>query len=151
MHRYALSVLAIVFLVAAEDSKDEAIKKELAKMKGTWKAVSLEIDGNKPIPDDMLEKLQCVIDADGKGTVQFDGATILAATNKIDPTKKPKTLDATFTEGDMKGETSLAIYELKDDTLKYCRATPGKDRPTEFSSKPGSGQTLVVYKRAKAQ
>ena len=51
--------------------------------------------------------------------------------------------------GDLKGQTSLAIYELVGDTLRICRAAPGKARPTEFASKPGSGLTLMSYQRAK--
>ena len=70
---------------------------------------------------------------------------------KIDPTKKPKTIEFTFTEGQLQGKTSLGIYELQGDTFKYCRAAPDKPRPTEFSSKEGSEQTLVVYKREKGE
>ena len=35
------------------------------------------------------------------------------------------------------------------DELRTCDAMPGKDRPTEFSSKEGSGWILGTYKRAK--
>ena len=31
-----------------------------------------------------------------------------------------------------------------------CVAEPGKDRPSEFASKPGTGQTLRVFKRVNA-
>ena len=47
----------------------------------------------------------------------------------------------------MKGMASLAIYELKDDTFTVSAVEPGKDRPTELSSKDN---TLVVHKRKKA-
>ena len=81
------------------------------------------------------------------GTAQLDVNTINESTTKIDPTKTPKTLDYSFTKGPVKGMTSLAIYELKDDTFTVSAAEPGKDRPTELSSK---GNTLVVHKRKKA-
>ena len=48
-----------------------------------------------------------------------------------------------------KGKTTLSIYEIEGDTLKICSVEPGKDRPTEFSSKPGSGHFLRVFKREK--
>jgi uncharacterized protein (TIGR03067 family) len=67
---------------------------------------------------------------------------------KIDPSKKPKHSDATFTEGELTAKT-LGIYEVDGDNMKICYGLPGKDRPTEFSSKPGSGQVLIVYKRDK--
>jgi hypothetical protein len=41
------------------------------------------------------------------------------------------------------------IYELNGDTLKSCVASPGKERPTEFSAKAGSGHTLRVFKCVK--
>jgi len=39
---------------------------------------------------------------------------------------------------------------LEGDTLKSCVAPIGKDRPTEFASKPGTGHTLRLFKKAKS-
>ena len=62
--------------------------------------------------------------------------------------KKPKTQDFSQTsEGENKGKTTLGIYEIDGDTLKTCSAEPGKDRPTEFSTNPGSGHFLRVFKK----
>ncbi len=141
----------IGWLIAADDAKDEAIKKDRAALKGEWKTVSYELDGKKPVPDEQLENVKVTIDESGKTTIEVNGQTIIEATTTIDPTKKPKTIDVMFTEGDLKGQTALGIYEINGDSYKYCRAAPGKDRPTEFSSKEGSGHTLVVYKRAKVE
>src|SRR5262249_3394473 len=38
-------------------------------------------------------------------------------------------------------------YELDGDTYKVCYAVPGKARPKEFVSRPGTGISLEVYKR----
>jgi len=46
-------------------------------------------------------------------------------------------------------KTFLGIYEVKKDSRKVCLAEQGKERPTEFSAKPGSGHTLAVFKRVK--
>jgi uncharacterized protein (TIGR03067 family) len=143
--------LGLGWLMAADDAKEEAIKKDRAAIKGEWKVVSYELDGKKPVSDEQLEKVKVTIDESGKVTVRADGQTIIEATTTIDPTKNPKTVDTTFTQGDLKGQTALGIYEIKGDTYKYCRAAPGKDRPTELSSKEGSEHTLLVYKRAKAE
>src|SRR5438128_546193 len=154
MVRYALILLAMGGVISAQDATDGAVKKERAKMAGTWKIVSFEIGGKKTYTDDQLEKFLVTFDADGKCTVKLDGNVIVESTNKIDPTKTPKTLDQTFTKGGGGvGKTSFAIYELKDDTLKACfgdpeDGPPAKFRPTEFSSKAG---TLVVYKRQKGK
>ena len=59
-------------------------------------------------------------------------------------------MDITITEGDAKGQLQLAIYELDGDTMKICANTPGdKERPKEFTSKPGSGHINIVLKREK--
>jgi uncharacterized protein (TIGR03067 family) len=67
----------------------------------------------------------------------------------IDPTKKPKAIDYEMTEGPTKGKTHLGIYELDGDTVKFCFAAPGKDRPADFTSKEGSERTLSVWKKDK--
>ena len=51
-----------------------------------------------------------------------------------------------FIEND---KTKLGIYELDGDTYKFCLAPAGKPRPTEFTSKEGSGHSLGVSKREK--
>jgi uncharacterized protein (TIGR03067 family) len=149
MRRYVLLVLAAGLLVAA-DKKEDAATKELKKLAGTWQADSYALNGQKAPPDD-LKKIKLAMTADGKATVLSDGKAILKLTVKLDPTQQPKTIDLTFTEGDLKGKTALGIYELKGDTFRLCRAAPGKERPSEFSSKPKSGHALMTYKRVKAK
>jgi hypothetical protein len=47
------------------------------------------------------------------------------------------------------GKKVRGIYELDGDTLRFCVAPPDKDRPTEFTSRKGSGYTLRVFRRVK--
>jgi uncharacterized protein (TIGR03067 family) len=139
----------VSLLAAADDAKKEAVKKDLEAMKGTWTVVSAERDGKK-FTEEQLKDVTVTFDAGGKVSAQRQGQPIFEGTVKIDPTKKPKTVDATQTsEGDNKGKTSHGIYEIEGDTMKICSAEFGKERPTEFSSKPGSGHFLRVYKREK--
>ena len=49
------------------------------------------------------------------------------------------------------GKTVLGIYEINGDTIKYCWAEPGKERPKEFATKTDSNQTLMVLKRVKEE
>jgi uncharacterized protein (TIGR03067 family) len=151
MGTHTLLLLTAGLLVAAGDAQEDAIKKDRQALQGTWQLTVYEVDGNKPLPDDQLGIIKAIFDASGKLTVQADGNTVVESVTKIDPAKKPKTIDFTFTEGEQKGEMAQGIYELKGDTLRYCRAVPGKDRPTEFASKPGTGHVLAVYKREKPQ
>src|SRR5206468_7845297 len=74
-------------------------------------------------------------------------ATSKEGTIKLDATKKPKQMDATSTEE----KVMLGIYKLDGDRYKVCFAPTGKPRPSEFASKPGSGNLLQVWKRKKEQ
>jgi uncharacterized protein (TIGR03067 family) len=66
----------------------------------------------------------------------------------MDPGKTPKAIDLTVTEGPQKGQTFHGIYKLEGDTYSVCpNVEPGKDRPTEFATRPDSGLMLVVWKR----
>jgi uncharacterized protein (TIGR03067 family) len=71
-----------------------------------------------------------------------------AATQKLDPFRSPKTLDAKVIDGPNKGAVILGIYEINGDTLKVCFDPEGKKRSTEFKGESGA-QTLVVHKRVK--
>jgi uncharacterized protein (TIGR03067 family) len=143
-HRLML-VVGIVFLLTAADAGED-VKKELAKFEGTWRIVSLETEQGK-IPEDALKEFRLKIEGDKFTAVENSGE--VHGTFKVDPTKKPKTIDITMKEGPMKDKTMLGIYELDGDTYKLCGDMQGKNRPTEFTVKPGSGYVLEVLKREK--
>jgi uncharacterized protein (TIGR03067 family) len=134
-----------VFLLAADDAKDE-VKKELARFEGTWKYVSIEMEKMK-VSEDVLKGPRMKITGD-KFTVTDENASF-SGTFKVDPTKKPKTIDVTFTDGPKKGKTYMGIYEMEGDIYKACVDPEGKPRPTEFAIKPGSGHVLIIHKREK--
>jgi uncharacterized protein (TIGR03067 family) len=68
-------------------------------------------------------------------------------TFKLNPSGKPKTFDL-YEAG--KKTPVEGIYELDGDNLKLCFQLFGQSypRPKEFSAKKGSGQALMVWKRA---
>jgi uncharacterized protein (TIGR03067 family) len=143
MKRVWLSVLAAsLILVWGAGAQD---KKELEKLEGKWIVVSVERDGKA---DESLKDAVRVNTADRYTLTPKDGKAI-AGTFKIDPATKPKSMDMMPGEGRYKGMTLLGIYDLEGETLKICFAEPGKERPKEFTSKPGSGVVLAVHHRAK--
>ena len=71
-------------------------------------------------------------------------------TFKIDPTKKLKEIDVTYTEGPEKGTTMLGIYEIDDDTYRPCFKMMGKERPTEFTADAESGQAIITIALSQA-
>jgi uncharacterized protein (TIGR03067 family) len=125
----------------------DAVKEEMAKLQGEWSMISGEIDG-QAMPKEFLQGAKRVA-KDDKTTVTIAGQLFMEAQFSVDPSKKPKTIDYTMTGGPTKGKQQLGIYELDGDQVKFCFASPGKDRPADFSTAPGSDRTLSVWKRDK--
>ena len=139
-----LGAWATVLPVAAED-KDDSGKNDLKKFQGTWTFVSMEQDGKQQPKGD---EPQTITFEGDKFTVKMGDKIVQAGTQKLDPSKKPKAVDAAITEGEGKGTTMLGIYAVEGDTIKACFDPQGKKRPTEFKSAAGSGNMLAVIKRA---
>ena len=155
MRTYGVAALAIVSLFALVGSlaadgnaNDETVVKELQAFKGTWRLNSKEVDGKK-FSEEEIKDVIGTIDGSGKVSVRRGDKVINEGTVKLDPTKKPKAIDITFTAGERKGQMVLGIYEIEGDTFRVCVARPGDERPAEFSAKAGSGRTLVAYQREK--
>jgi uncharacterized protein (TIGR03067 family) len=144
--RTLATLIAVAFLIAADD-KDDAAKKERALLEGSWSMMSGMSEG-QALPEDIVKGGKRV-SKDGVTTVTIGGQVFMKAKYTVDPGKKPKTIDYDVTEGRAKGKKQLGIYELDGDTVKFCFAAPDKDRPTDFTAKEGSGQTVSVWKRDK--
>ncbi len=144
MKRHAWLVLVVGLLLAADDPKDE-VKKEQDKLKGTWTVESSERKGQA---SEEGKDAEVTFEGD-KITVKTAEGKEHKGTYKIDPTKKPKTIDITPSGGDNKDKVHLGIYELDGDTLKVCYNHPDKERPTAFSTKADSEEVLYVLKRKK--
>jgi uncharacterized protein (TIGR03067 family) len=146
--RIPLLLAASVVLIAAE-AKDE-VKKELKKFEGNWVLVTGEKDGEK-IADEHVK--QSKITWKGKATSLFtphQSKDPITATLSLDPAKSPKQMDWVRDTEPGKGKKMQAIYEFIDnDNYRICFAPPGKDRPTEFKTRPGTGHILHVWKRVK--
>lgn len=148
-HMKALLAVAIsattVSLAGAEIS--EAAKKDLALVQGEWTMVSGSADG-QPMPEEMRKQMKRVCKSDETTTTMGD-RIFLKAKFVLDPSRHPKTIDYQVTDGFTKGKTQLGIYEVEGDTFKSCFASPGAERPKEFTGNPGEGHTVSVWKRNK--
>jgi uncharacterized protein (TIGR03067 family) len=136
-----------VLVVAALFFLQDAGKQDLASMQGDWAAVSYIADGQQ-LPDDEAQALFRTIKGNEYTVYRFDRA-IGKGTFTIDSTRSPKTIDAVPTTPNGKGNAILGIYEIKENRYRLCFAAPGKDRPTDFTSTPGSGRTLTAWEREK--
>ena len=142
MRTHTPIVMMVGMLIAADAPKDD-----LAKLQGTWSLVSAVRDG-KDVPDDEVNRTMLVIQGN---TFTFPEnarvGTGPRGTFTIDPSRTPRTIDATPSSGPNRGETWLGIYEVMGDLYKIAFAPPGRARPTRYVSEPGSGQLHSVWRR----
>lgn len=144
-----LLVLATGLLVAADDAKPDDIKKEMERFQGSWTTVSIQRDGKDVLPDDEKPKLKLTI-KDNKRVLKVDDEVRSTGTYKLNPSKSPKWIDITVSEGPLEGRTVKGIYEIEGDTQKICLTLKEDgERPTDFTSKPDSGNLLQIFKREK--
>ena len=129
----------------ADDKAD--LEKEVRKFQGAWTFESSET-GGKELPASELAGLILTFEGD-KHTVKKGNEVIQVGTQKLDPSKSPKAIDVTLTEGVNKGAVMLGIYEINGDTLKVCFDAEGKKRPTQFKNAPASKTFVNVHKRLK--
>jgi uncharacterized protein (TIGR03067 family) len=129
----------------ADDKAD--VDKELKKFQGTW-TIESSVTGGTDIPAEQLKEFILIFEGD-KHTLKHGDQVFQVGTQKIDPSKSPKTIDVTMTEGPNKGAVMLGIYEIDGDTLKVCFDPEGKKRPTEFKTAAGSPTFVNVHKRVK--
>jgi uncharacterized protein (TIGR03067 family) len=138
--RLCFVVIGIVCVVAAA-ANAEAPSDEMKKFEGTWLVDSATRDG-KPAEDWKDGRLVFAGDRVAfKGSKGKEQQFIY----KVEPSKKPKTIDFSLAKKDTSEAPHLAIYELAGDTLKLC-VGPVDQRPTEFNDKKG---LLAVLKRKK--
>jgi uncharacterized protein (TIGR03067 family) len=135
-----LVIAAFGVSVTADDKKDPTT--------GKWTIESVTRDGkaNDALKGAVREN------ADGKYTLTpFAGskASPTTGTYTLDTTKSPITIDFKPKGGNYDGKTLLGIVKVEDDTLTIAFAEPGKDRPTKFESKEGSGVVLAIHKKSK--
>ena len=146
MKKVFLAALVAASPVVAADTAEDAARKEYARFEGAWRVVSVEIEGKK-MPDKFFKEFRLVLK--GPQYTFHEGDMASQGTYSVDVSKKPKQIDIKISEGPDKDKTMLGIYELEGDTYRLCLNPTGKDRPTEFASKPGSGHILEVLQREK--
>jgi uncharacterized protein (TIGR03067 family) len=117
-----------------------------AKLEGRWIVVSGTVDG-----DEQDVKGDKVHIAKGKFTMEQHDGEVQEATYKADTSKKPGHIDFTATTGRQRDQMFKGIFLFEGNRLTFCLAQPGDDRPTEASSKEGSGHLLLILEPAKSE
>lgn len=144
----AVGLLIVAGLVGCQQAgEDKKAASDEQKMAGTWTMVSGESDG-APLPENDVKASKLTITGDAY-TVDLGSLGVKKGTQKLDSTKAPKQIDAQDASGPTVGK-NLGIYEFTaNGDFRVCFGGPGKERPTEFASKPGSGTFIHVWRKAK--
>jgi uncharacterized protein (TIGR03067 family) len=139
MHVLAFSGIGFLTVVASLPAED------FKKSEGVWRIVSITDDGIK-LPEASVGRMTVTI-IGNVYTVRVADKVVERGTFVLDPSRNPKTIDATVTQGEDKGKTALGIYTLEDNIRQVCLAAPGKERPTKFESTKGSKCGFFITRR----
>ena len=121
------------------DVKEAAAVRDRERLQGVWNFVT----GRR--------KAQLFISGD-HFTAKFSNGDVYLGTFDLDPTRKPKSMDMTVSEGPLKykGVTAKAIYALDGEHLVWCPAEPGaKERPKAFPPTDSQEFLCIVFRREK--
>lgn len=140
----AIVAIGLVTCIASAQPAGDAAAKELKLFQGKWMAVFAQgIDG-QPLPDEALRTTSLTVEGD-KFTLKTADSTV-EGTFKIDPTKKPKTIDV-FTAESKDKPLVMGIYQIDGEVRRSCFALPDKGRPDRIRKE--SGYVVLEWKRAK--
>lgn len=112
---------------------------------GKWRMVALVIDGaDTPI------RAENLLTSDGEAyTVTVNGRVYETGTSRTDASSAVRKSEVLPDTGPRAGQRLLQISGIVGDVLIACAGGPDADRPTAFTSEPGSGHTLSVWLRVK--
>jgi uncharacterized protein (TIGR03067 family) len=143
MKTIVTAMTAVLFLAGAAGVGDRET------LQGDWTTSAFFRDGG-PLPAEKQYPDRLLTFKGDEWYEVRDGKVAVRGTFKLDPSKSPKWLDATFLEGGPGRETVKGIYALDGDVLTVCIGTPETPRPAKFESTPDSGLRLIVYQRQKS-
>jgi uncharacterized protein (TIGR03067 family) len=119
----------------------------LAALQGAWTIAALEVNG-VDVPAKKLEGTTLTIKGDQYVVTMKDRT--FANAIKLDPSKDPKEIDMTPTDGDKKDLVHKGIYRIEKDTFKICRGlNPELARPNQFATWPNTDYFVITWKRVK--
>jgi uncharacterized protein (TIGR03067 family) len=142
----AVPILALLAWSTSAQEKKGDNARDLEKFQGKWVAVAKTTDGKVFNPNEIEEIRLVFKDRQVTEKVGSIGPGVTYYM-RIDSGKEPAQID--IWPPLMDAKTIKGIYKFEGDTLTICVGEVGKDRPTEFVSKAGSGTNLLVVKRAK--
>ena len=112
---------------------------------GTWQAVWVAEDGRKLSAEAARDTSLTI--SGHRYTLRSQGHDFRGAMSRVGRTRRRGAVDF-VADGSGDGRQAWrGIYVLGDDELSVCVAPPGRQRPTSFAARPGSGHWLYLLRR----
>jgi len=140
-----LLLLSVGFFLTGA-AQDDAAKKDLDMIQGTWLMEALEVNG-MDVPAEKLKSAVLTIKGD-RYELKLKDKVINVFTLTLHPNKTPKELDMTAQEGANKDKVHKGIYKIESGKLIFARGLePEQERPKEFATWPGTNCFVVTWKK----
>lgn len=140
MRTFASYLLVTLALIPVRPDRAPPAPPDLERLQGTWEVVVFETPDQKLDAQTLKNYPKLIIQGNTYRWSSGGGGTL-----KLDPNQRPKAVDFGQSEGP--GGIREGIYEVEGDTFRDCISPQGQPRPTQFSTPPGSGYILQVYRR----
>jgi len=134
----ALAVVTCPWLLAAD--------KKPATLDGVWRGFVVEGKGERPEQGRVHVELTIKGDHIVAKQIQPAGDQGLGEGTYQVTSGDPNLIDATRTSNPGKGQAYKGIIQVDGETMKWCAANPGKERPKEFETRPPV-QFFMILKR----
>jgi uncharacterized protein (TIGR03067 family) len=132
-------------LLLAQSDAQDAAKKDLERLQGTWVMAALEVDG-KEVGVEKIQGATLTIKGDRysvKAKDKVNGCVI-----RLDPKKDPPAIDMIFTQPGAGDKTHKGIYKIEGDTFRICRGLGAEqERPGQLATWPNTGYFVVTWKK----
>ncbi len=112
---------------------------DLEKLQGTWVEATCEWKGQDVIFNDQRPRWTRTIEGNRSFIRDENGEAIRDLTFSLKPGRSPKAINVEVTQGPDAGQTNVGIYQFDGESLKICWTIAGQERPTEFTTKRGTG------------
>jgi uncharacterized protein (TIGR03067 family) len=144
-----MSQLAILLTfsvgLTADAPRDEAARREVAFLEGEWAMIAAQRDGT--VPPRIVMRGARRSARGNESTVIMQGRIYMKSTYTLDPSKSPKEIDYDVLEGEFRGQKQQGIYAIEGNTVRFCFASPGQPRPTDFTAPAGSGRSFSAWQK----
>jgi uncharacterized protein (TIGR03067 family) len=140
---HALEVLSRGVVAPAAEPASLPAGSPAPEVEGEWQMMACSAGGH-PVPASMVRTGRRIARG-GETTSYFGKQEILSAPYSVDKNVQPHAIDYALKDG----RRQYGIWKFEGDSLHICFAQPGRERPLDFTAKPGQGHTFTAWRKTK--